>query len=80
MVSPIRQSSLLSIGVPAPLLLHELLVVDDATPVPPATNALRHTILLTEWFAPYVEFWYHRAMDNMDLSGITVGKTEFRSI
>lgn len=52
-------------------LLHELLVVDDRHTGPTGYECLApHHFLLTEWFAPYVEFLVskHRAMDNMDLS------------
>lgn len=43
-VIPIRQSSLLGIGVPAPPCCMNCWSSMIATPVPPATNALRHTI------------------------------------
>lgn len=52
-------------------LLHELLVVDDRHTGPTGYECLApHHFLLTEWFAPYVEFLVskHRAMGNMDLS------------
>lgn len=47
------------------------LVVDDRHTGPTGYECLApHHFLLTEWFAPYVEFLVskHRAMDNMDLS------------
>ncbi|BBX96994.1 sulfotransferase family protein [Mycobacterium lacus] len=52
-------------------LLHELLVLDDRHTGPTGYECLApHHFLLTEWFAPYVEFLVskHRAMDNMALS------------
>lgn len=52
-------------------LLHELLVLDDRHTGPTGYECLApHHFLLTEWFAPYIEFLVskHRAMDNMDLS------------
>ncbi|MCV7195914.1 sulfotransferase [Mycobacterium angelicum] len=52
-------------------LLHELLALDEHHTGPTGYECLApHHFLLTEWFAPYVEFLVskHRAMDNMDLS------------
>jgi len=52
-------------------LLHELLVLDERHTAPTSYECLvPHHFLLTERFAPRIEFLVsaHRAMDNMDLS------------